>query len=118
MESWSSLSLIAGGFLAVAEQLFEEQVPLSLACLPMSIKYGCDTPGTLAWFRFGVRLRRASRLMATVFPPPPDIDTDEALKVWVRNKRREWLKGDSGDSVTLVEDLNNVMNAVRDFITA
>jgi superfamily II DNA/RNA helicase len=116
METWSSLSLIAGGFLAVAEQVFEEEVPLSLACLPMSIKYGCDTPGALAWFRFGVRLRRASRVLAEAFPPPLDIETDEDLKSWVRNTRREWLNGDSDAAVD--SDLNDILIAVREFITA
>jgi hypothetical protein len=116
METWSSLSLIAGGFLAVAEQLFEEQVPLSLACLPMSIKYGCDTPGALAWFRFGVRLRRASRLLATTFPPPSNIVTDEVLKNWVRNQRREWLQSDS-DGPDGASD-GAVISAIRRFITA
>jgi hypothetical protein len=115
---WSSLSLIAGGFLAVAEQLFEEEVPLSLACLPMSIKYGCDTPGALAWFRFGVRLRRASRVLATAFPPPSNIVADEDLKSWVRNQRREWLNSDSDGPTGASDDANRVMNAVRLFITA
>lgn len=50
MDVWSSLALVAGGFLAVAEQVLEGKIPLPLACLPMSIKYGCDSPGTLAWF--------------------------------------------------------------------
>jgi hypothetical protein len=118
MDTWSSLSLIAGGFLAVDEQLFEEQIPLSLACLPMSIKYGCDSPGTLAWFRFGVRLRRASRVLATVFSPPSDIGTDEDLKNWVRNKRREWLSGESEATVGISEDSLKIMGAARDFITA
>jgi hypothetical protein len=84
----------------------------------MSIKYGCDSPGTLAWFRFGVRLRRASRLLGTSFPPPPDIETDEALKTWVRNKRREWLRSESDDTSAHAEGADEIMKAVREFITA
>ncbi|MDA1232502.1 MAG: DEAD/DEAH box helicase, partial [Planctomycetota bacterium] len=92
-DSWSALSLIAGGFLSVAEQLFEGEVPMSLASLPMCIKYGCDTPGTLGWFRFGVRLRRPAHLLANRFTPPP-LSSDEELKDWVRGQRRDWLQGD------------------------
>jgi hypothetical protein len=107
-DAWSSLSLIAGGFLAIAEQVFDGDVPLALASLPMCIKYGCDSLGTLAWFRFGIRLRRPSRLLATQFPPPP-LETDEQLKEWVRQKRREWLTANSADE--------RIMTAIREFIT-
>lgn len=107
--SWSSLSLIAGGFLAIAEQILEGKVPLALASLPMCIKYGCDSPGTLAWFRFGVRLRRPSRLLATRFPPPPALETDEQLKEWVRKTKQGWLASDSVDS-------DDVLIAIKAFI--
>ena len=93
-ESWSALALVAGGFLAVAEQVLEEEVPLPLSCLPMCVKYGCDSPETLAWFRFGVRLRRPSRLLANRFPPPQRQNDDE-LKLWVRSARRDWLASSS-----------------------
>ena len=89
-ESWSGLALVAGGFLAVAEQVLEGEVPLPLSCLPMCVKYGCDSPGTLGWFRFGVRLRRPSRLLASRFPPP-QLQNDEELRSWVRSARRRWL---------------------------
>ncbi len=117
-ETWSSLSLIAGGFLAVAEQLFDKKVPLALACLPMCIKYGCDSPGAMAWFRFGVRLRRASRLLSKALPPPSDLPTDEALRSWVREKRRDWLKGDLDLSLVCTQDEVNILDAVREFITS
>ncbi|MFT5327335.1 MAG: hypothetical protein ACI8P0_005224 [Planctomycetaceae bacterium] len=97
-DSWSGLSLIAGGFLSVAEQLFEGEVPMALASLPMCIKYGCDTPGTLGWFRFGVRLRRPARLLASRFPPPTELN-DEQLKNWVRATRGEWLNSDEDDGI-------------------
>lgn len=117
-ETWSSLSLIAGGFLAVAEQLFDESVPLPLACLPMCIKYGCNSPGTLAWFRFGIRLRRASRLMATIFPPPEDIDNDEELRAWVQNHRRQWLNRTTDITGSVDENNLEICKAVESFITA
>ena len=106
---WSSLSLIAGGLLAIAEQILEGDVPLALASLPMCIKYGCDSPETLAWFRFGVRLRRPSRLLSTKFPPPK-MQTDDQLRDWVRNARGEWLKAD-------LIDEDHVLKATRVFIT-
>ena len=113
-ESWSSLALIAGGFLAVAEQVLDDAVPMALACLPMCIKYGCDSPETLAWFRFGVRLRRPSRLLAGRFPAP-DLATDDALRSWVRSARRDWLR------LHVTEDHHDpdkdVMGAIRSFIT-
>jgi len=117
-ETFSSLSLIAGGFLAVAEQLFEGQVPLPLACLPMCIKYGCNSPGTLGWFRFGVRLRRGSRLLAEVLPPPADLPTDEAIRTWVRATRRDWLRGGYDLAGVCSEDQQLTLAAVRKFITA
>ena len=105
---WSSLSLIAGGLLAIVEQILEGDVPLALASLPMCIKYGCDSPETLAWFRFGVRLRRPSRLLSTKFPPP-EMQTDEQLRDWVRNARGEWLNAD-------LIDEDHVLKAIRVFI--
>ena len=105
-DTWSALSLIAGGFLSVAEQLFEGEVPMALASLPMCIKYGCDTPGTLGWFRFGIRLRRPAHLLATRFPPPEL--NDEQLKEWVRATRGEWLKADAEE--------NEEFTAIKDFI--
>lgn len=101
--------MIAGGLLAIAEQILEGDVPLALASLPMCIKYGCDSPETLAWFRFGVRLRKPSRLLSTKFPPP-EMQTDDQLRDWVRNARGEWLKAD-------LIDEDHVLKATRVFIT-
>jgi hypothetical protein len=116
-ETWSSLALFAGGFLAVAEQILEGKVPLSLACLPMCIKYGCDSAGVLAWFRFGVRLRRPSRILADAFPPP-NLETDEALKDWVRKRRRQWLNGSADVGKELSDHYRKELTALRAFITA
>ena len=105
-DTWSALSLIAGGFLAVAEQLFGGDVPMALASLPMCIKYGCDTPGTLGWFRFGVRLRRPAHLLSSRFPPP-ELD-DEQVKEWIRKARGEWLDSD--------EEEDKIFRAIKGFI--
>ncbi|MGC8495085.1 MAG: hypothetical protein ACP5SH_25485, partial [Syntrophobacteraceae bacterium] len=107
-DAWSSLSLIAGGFLAIAEQILGGDVPLALASLPMCIKYGCDSSESLAWFRFGIRLRRPSKLLAAQFPPPP-LETDEQLKEWVLWRRRKWLAEGSADE--------GIMATIREFIT-
>jgi DEAD/DEAH box helicase len=118
MDVWSSLALLAGGFLAVAEQVFHGDVPLPLACLPMCIKYGCDSPGTLAWFRFGVRLRRASRLLAAAYPPPDSIQSDDELRTWVRRRRREWLRREDPTPTTDLEAEAATFDAIREFITS
>ena len=107
-DAWSALSLIAGGLLAIAEQILEGDVPLALASLPMCIKYGCDSPETLAWFRFGVRLRRPSRLLSTKFPPP-EMKTDDELRDWVGEARKGWLKAD-------LIDEDPVLMAARIFV--
>jgi len=107
-DSYSGLSLIAGGFLSVAEQLFKGKVPLALAALPMCIKYGCNSPGTLGWFRFGVRLRRPAHLLSQVWQVPP-LQSDEEIKAWVRDQRRAWLAGQ--------HDGDPVLAATRAFIT-
>lgn len=107
-DSWSSLALIAGGLLSIAEQILGGEVPLNLASLPLCVKYGCNSPGELAWFRFGVRLRRASRLLATTYPPPA-LASDDELKQWVRTMRGEWLK--------MKGDEEPVVAAIRAFIT-
>lgn len=106
---WSSLSLIAGGLLAITEQILEGEVPLTLASLPMCIKYGCDSPEVLAWFRFGVRLRKPSRLLSNKFPPPEG-QTDDKLRDWVRNARRVWLRDNTIDD-------NHILEATKIFIT-
>jgi superfamily II DNA/RNA helicase len=99
---FSSLAILGGGLVAIVEQLFQQfaeqgnqsftqGIPLPLNCMPMCVKYGCESPGALAWFRFGVRLRRPSRLLYEAFPPP-ELD-DIGLRNWVRQTRRQWLRG-------------------------
>lgn len=122
---FSSLAILGGGFVSVAEQLFREfseqgnrafddGVPLALNCMPMCVKYGCDSPGSLAWYRFGVRLRRPSRLLHDAFPPP-SLD-DEGLRNWVREQRREWLNGNFDDSAAIFQEHDDVFEATAEFI--
>jgi hypothetical protein len=123
---FSLLAILGGGIVAVAEQLFRDfveqgnevfsqGVPLALSCMPMCIKYGCDSPGSLAWYRFGVRLRRPSRIMCNVFPPP-EFNDDEALRDWIRRKKRDWLNGDTNDSAELFKENEEIFQAISDFI--
>ena len=114
-ETWSSLAVIAGGLLAVVEQDLNGEVPLALSYLPMCIKYGCDSPETLAWYRFGVRLRRASRLLSQKFPMPIQPATDDDLKSWVIRTRADWLQ--SGTAGYEHNEEGMVMLAIRQFIT-
>jgi hypothetical protein len=123
---FSSLAILGGGLIAIIEQLFQEYtdqgnkafsqgLPLPLSCLPMCIKYGCDSPGSLAWYRFGVRLRRPSRLLYRAFPTP-ELDSDEALRDWVRGIRRGWLNGTISIPEKLLLDYQDIFSAIEDFI--
>ncbi|MCM1567794.1 MAG: DEAD/DEAH box helicase [Dehalobacter sp.] len=123
---FSSLAILGGGIVAVAEQLFQELceqggeefckgVPLALSCMPMCIKYGCDSPESLAWFRFGVRLRRPSRIMYEAFPPPK-LDNDEELRDWVRRQRRIWLRIGIDDSIEHFQKYKEIFQAIANFI--
>ena len=112
--TWGALGLIAGGLLSIAEHELGGEVPLALACLPMCIKYGCDTPMALAWYRFGVRLRRPSRLLAERFGTGYEPTTDSELRAWVERTRRAWLMSDGEDEE---EGDGEVIGAVRTFLT-
>ena len=123
---FSSLAILGGGLIAIIEQLFQEYteqgkeafsqgLPLPLSCLPMCIKYGCDSPGSLAWYRFGVRLRRPSHLLYRAFPTP-ELDSDEALREWVRNTRRSWLNGAISIPEELLLEYQDIFSAIEAFI--
>ena len=113
-QAWGGLALIAGGLLSIVEQELDGEVPLALACLPMCLKYGCDSPMTLAWYRFGVRLRRPSRLLAERFRSSAEPTTDSELRAWVETARRAWLMSDGEDEE---EGDGEVIGAVRTFLT-
>jgi len=127
---WATLSILAGGLVAIAEQLFKQfaregnqtfafGVPLSLNCLPMCIKYGFNSPQTLAWFRFGIRLRRPAHLLATSFPPPNNLQNDEQLRDWVREQRRKWLNREDENEIRdeIQDEHSKVFAAIYSFIT-
>ncbi len=81
----------------------------ALDLLPIAIRFGCDSRGCAAWYRWGFRRRRLAHLLARVLPPPADID-DQELGAWIAEQRRELLAGqlDDGfdeDEATIVEAL-------------
>jgi len=123
---FSRLALLAGGLVAVAEQLFnsfakdghqefDRDVPLPLSSLPMCIKYGCDSPQSLAWYRFGVRLRRPARLLHDAFPPPTQLG-DEQLRVWVTSQRSAWLNGHYDRTRHTFRSNESTFDAIADFL--
>ena len=124
-DSFSRLALMAGGLVAIAEQVFEElsrrdqsfsqSLPLTLMAMPLCIKYGSDSVEALAWYRFGIRLRRPAKLLYQAFPPPP-LGDDELLQNWVRNQRRLWLNGSVGDSIEILQNNSETVEAIRQFI--
>lgn len=119
------LALIAGGLVAIAEQVFQElyrsdrslgqSLPLNLMAMPPCIKYGSDSVEALAWYRFGIRLRRPAKLLYEAFPPPP-LEDDELLQSWVRNQRRLWLNGSIGDSIEVLQNNPEMIETIRQFI--
>ncbi len=124
-DSFSRLALIAGGLVAILEQVLEElyrsdqslgqSLPLNLMAMPLCIKYGSDSVEALAWYRFGIRLRRPARLLYEAFPPPSFGD-DELLQSWVRSQRRLWLDGSVGDSIEILQNNSETFEAIRHFI--
>lgn len=57
-----------------------------LATLPIAIRHGCISRDTLAWFRFGIRYRRAASLLAKHFPIPFSIKKENEIQKWINNR--------------------------------
>lgn len=123
-DAFSSLATLAGGFVAIAEQLFKDfakggndafagGVPRSLSSLPLCIKHGFGHLSGLSWYRFGVRLRRPAHLLSSRYPVPGDLE-ETSSRVWVLNERRRWLAVQSGAG----EDQRDVLEAIRTFLTS
>jgi len=92
-----SLAIDAGCFLALhefgtrREAGPSEQVPEPLQGLPLCIRNGCDSLGTLSWYRFGFRERVCAHAFEVAFPVPPTLTNDFQRAQWVISTRREWL---------------------------
>ncbi|KYP79596.1 DEAD/DEAH box helicase [Ferroacidibacillus organovorans] len=100
------LALDAGCFVALNEHLVfsSEQsgrVTDELQALPLCIRCGCDSLGTLSWFRFGFRQRTCAHALQSKAPVPADMASEELRSMWVRQSRREWLSGGWGEEMLL-----------------
>jgi hypothetical protein len=111
------LAILAGGLVAIIESflpsLSQPEVPLSLSSLPLAIKYGCDSPQTLAWYRFGIRFRRAAHLLAQAFPVDGAIQDDSALRDAVQKLKSGWLADRNQPPVQLMEVHGGVFDALK-----
>ena len=81
----------------------------------MCIKYGCDSPQSLAWYRFGVRLRRPARLLHDAFPPPMQLG-DEQLRAWVTSQRSAWLNGHYDRTRDIFRSNEDTFGAIAAFL--
>lgn len=123
-EVFSMFSILAGGMLAIAENslkdlevMTSDEVPIGLSNLPVYLRYGVDSPDSLAWFRFGVRLRRPAHLLSKVFPLENPVLPDQQLREAVRSLRKPWLKTPADVSAKF-PDHKAVLEAIAAFIKA
>lgn len=90
------LAIDAGCFLAIQEfALYGEgdDIPETLQALPLCIRNGCDSLGSLSWYRFVYRQRICAHALEAAFPVPKDLKDDGERAKWVRQTREEWLSG-------------------------
>lgn len=91
------LAIDAGCFVALHELAVNRNsvssVPESLQGLPLCIRNGCDSLGSLSWYRFGYRQRLCAHALERVFPVPRELADDTERANWVRQTRRGWLSG-------------------------
>ncbi len=89
------LAIDAGCFIAILEMgmTFESgaSLPETLQALSLCIRHGCDSLGTLAWYRFGYRQRACAHALQRSFPVPQEIINDSERSEWVKETKRNWL---------------------------
>ena len=117
------LAMLAGGIVAIVEEELSARrqagedwpshLPFELLTLPLSLKYGCDSPQTLAWYRFGLRFRRPAHLLRQAFPPDPAIQDDNRLSEVVQDLRRKWLRGELPVPQPLRDEYGPVFDAIK-----
>ncbi|MDI4648778.1 DEAD/DEAH box helicase [Cohnella hashimotonis] len=112
----AKLSLFAGLFVAILEEKFSSEgisLPWNLSALPLAIKNGCNDYSSLCWYRFGVRYRVCSHLLAKSFPLNEDIMNDERARRYVRRVKKLWLDGFAGDNNNLSYEDEAVLESLR-----
>jgi len=117
------LALLAGGLAAIVEEDLRSkreanedwpiELPWALSALPLAIKFGSDSPETLAWYRFAFRFRRGAHLLAHAFPFPQNRQDDNILSGLVHELRRRWLMGEIAPSQQLLAQYAPVFDAIR-----
>jgi hypothetical protein len=120
------LAMLAGGIVAIVEEELKARIeagegwppepPFVLSTLPLSIKYGCDSPQTLAWYRFGLRLRRPAHLLSEAFPIDPTVQDDNVLSEIVRDLRWRWLNEELAIPQSLSDEYGPVFDAIKTII--
>lgn len=91
-----SIAMDAGCFLAINElSVYVDEdngvIPEALQGLPIAIRNGCNSLGTLSWFRFGYRQRICSHYLNKVFPVPSEGYDDKKRANYVRITKRKLL---------------------------
>ncbi len=86
----------------------EERQLLNL--LPLSIRFGCGSSMSLAWYRWGFRRRRIAHLLAAHVPPPDGLGGQD-LQSWIGAQRRSLLLGE--DPPEIDEEEASVLAALR-----
>lgn len=121
-EVFSVLSVLAGGMLAIGEYALKdfevmssENVPVTLSNLPVYLRYGLNSPESLAWFRFGIRLRRPAHLLSQVLPLEDALLPDPLLRDAVRSLRKRWLQAPTAVPEQFVEQ-KVVLETIAAFI--
>jgi hypothetical protein len=111
------LSIDAGCFLAINEAILagahqeSSTLPESLQALPLCIRNGCDSLGTLTWYRVGYRERIAAHEFEKNFPVPSDLTVEHERVAWVLETRRRWISGE------ILPADDNVLQHVRVVMT-
>lgn len=122
--TFGDFSRLAGGVVAIIEMLLEEsrdprlpdEVPPQVACLSLAIKNGFDSPQGLAWFRFGLRLRRPAHLLSRIFPVPLSAADDKAMRKFVDKAKLDWIRSDGLEIPRGFEERAGELAAMRLFM--
>lgn len=120
MGLFGELARLAGGLVAVVELILAsmhhgqvQDVPPALACLPLAIKNGFDTPHRLAWFRFGLRLRRPAHFLAHLMPLAEGRYDDREARQTIEELKDGLL---TSDIIVLRSDEQPLLAAIRTFM--